>query len=87
MDSGAATLGVKFRYDVAGTINGIRFYKGAGNAGTHMGLLYSSTGTLLGQATFTGETASGWRSGHVDAGGKHCGEYGLHWPPCFRHRD
>jgi Domain of unknown function (DUF4082) len=61
MDSGAATLGVKFRYDVAGTINGIRFYKGAGNAGTHMGLLYSSTGTLLGQATFTGETASGWQ--------------------------
>ena len=35
--------------------------KGAGNAGTHMGLLYSSTGTLLGQATFTGETASGWQ--------------------------
>ena len=61
INSTAATLGLKFRSDVAGVINGIRFYKGAGNAGTHMGLLYSSTGTLLGQATFTGETASGWQ--------------------------
>ena len=61
INSTAATLGVKFRSDVAGVINGIRFYKGAGNTGAHMGLLYSSTGTLLGQATFTGETASGWQ--------------------------
>jgi hypothetical protein len=55
------TLGLKFRSDVAGTITGIRFYKGAGNNGTHIGLLYSSTGTLLGQATFSGETESGWQ--------------------------
>ena len=61
INSSAATLGLKFRSDVAGVINGIRFYKGAGNTGTHMGLLYSSTGTLLGQVTFTGETASGWQ--------------------------
>ena len=61
INSTAATLGVKFRSDVAGVINGIRFYKGAGNTGTHEGLLYSSTGTQLGQATFTGETASGWQ--------------------------
>ena len=61
INSTAATLGLKFRSDVAGVINGIRFYKGAGNTGTHEGLLYSSTGTLLGQATFTGETASGWQ--------------------------
>ena len=54
-------MGVKFRSDVAGTITGIRFYKGAGNNGTHIGLLYTATGTLLGQVTFTGETASGWQ--------------------------
>src|SRR2546427_2086622 len=36
-------------------------YKGAGNNGTHIGLLYSSTGTPLAQATFSGETASGWQ--------------------------
>jgi uncharacterized repeat protein (TIGR01451 family) len=58
---GAATLGVKFRSDANGTISGIRFYKGAGNNGTHMGLLYNSSGTLLAQATFTNETASGWQ--------------------------
>src|SRR2546427_785477 len=36
-------------------------YKGAGNNGTHIGLLYSTTGTPLAQATFSGETASGWQ--------------------------
>ena len=56
-----ATLGVKFRSDVSGLVTGIRFYKGAGNNGTHIGLFYSSTGTLLAQATFTSETAAGWQ--------------------------
>ena len=60
-DSNPVTLGVKFRADVAGTITGIRFYKGAGNNGAHVGLLYSRTGTLLAQANFTGESASGWQ--------------------------
>ena len=55
------TVGVKFRSDVSGNITGIRFYKGAGNNGTHIGLLYSVSGTLLAQATFSGETASGWQ--------------------------
>ena len=59
--SAAVTLGVKFRSDVGGTISGIRFYKGAGNNGTHTGLLYSSSGALLAQGTFTVETSSGWQ--------------------------
>jgi hypothetical protein len=42
-------------------VTGIRFYKGVGNNGTHTGLLYSSAGTPLAQATFIGETASGWQ--------------------------
>jgi regulation of enolase protein 1 (concanavalin A-like superfamily) len=54
-------LGVKFRSDVAGSITGIRFYKAAANTGTHLGHLWSSTGTLLASATFTGESASGWQ--------------------------
>jgi len=58
---GPVTLGVKFRSDVNGTITAIRFYKGAGNNGTHIGVLYNASGTLLAQATFTGETASGWQ--------------------------
>ena len=41
-------------------ITGIRFYK-ARNTGTHIGSLWSASGTLLASATFTGETASGWQ--------------------------
>ena len=42
-------------------MTGVRFYKGAGNTGSHIGSLWSSTGTLLGRVTFTGETATGWQ--------------------------
>ncbi|MGQ0433019.1 MAG: N,N-dimethylformamidase beta subunit family domain-containing protein, partial [Microthrixaceae bacterium] len=58
-DTNAVELGVKFRADLDGTITGIRFYKGSTNTGTHVGSLWTSTGTLLAQATFTGETATG----------------------------
>ena len=64
VDEGAdnpVELGVKFKSDVAGTIVGIRFYKGTANTGTHIGNLWTSTGTLLGTATFANETASGWQ--------------------------
>ena len=44
-----------------GFVTGLRFYKGPGNTGTHVGNLWTSTGTLLGTVTFTGETASGWQ--------------------------
>lgn len=54
-------LGVKFRSDVAGTVTGIRFYKAGNNTGIHVGNLWSNTGRLLGSATFTGESASGWQ--------------------------
>jgi hypothetical protein len=57
----AVELGVKFRSDVAGSITGIRFYKATANTGTHLGNLWSSAGTLLASATFTGESASGWQ--------------------------
>jgi YVTN family beta-propeller protein len=60
-DAGSVNLGVKFTADTAGFVNGIRFYKGAANTGTHIGALWSSTGTLLAQATFTNETATGWQ--------------------------
>jgi PKD repeat protein len=60
-DPSSVELGVKFQSDISGKIKGIRFYKGSSNTGTHTGSLWSSTGTLLGQATFTAETASGWQ--------------------------
>jgi hypothetical protein len=54
-------VGVKFQTDTAGWANGVRFYKGAGNGGTHVGDLWSASGQLLASATFTSETASGWQ--------------------------
>ncbi|GEN06030.1 protein of unknown function [Myxococcus fulvus] len=54
-------LGVKFRSDVDGQVKGVRFYKGAGNNGTHVGNLWSATGLNLATATFTNETAVGWQ--------------------------
>ena len=59
-DPNSVELGVKFRSDVSGKIKSIRFYKPSTNTGTHTGSLWTSTGTLLGRATFT-ETASGWQ--------------------------
>jgi hypothetical protein len=57
----AGEYGVKFRADVDGIVTGIRFYKSQANTGTHVGNLWTSSGTRLATATFTGESASGWQ--------------------------
>ena len=61
-DPSAVELGVQFRANANGYITGVRFYKGSMNTGTHVGHLWTSSGTLLGEATFTNETASGWQT-------------------------
>jgi hypothetical protein len=61
-DPSAVQVGVRFSTSVAGTVTGIRFYKGTQNTGTHVGYLWSSTGALLATVTFSGESASGWQS-------------------------
>jgi hypothetical protein len=60
-DAQAIALGMRFKSDTAGYIKAIRFYKAAANTGTHIGSLWSDSGTLLSQVTFTGESASGWQ--------------------------
>ncbi len=60
-DSNAIEVGVKFTSDVSGNVTGVRFYKGSGNVGTHIGNLWSNSGQLLASVTFSGETASGWQ--------------------------
>jgi hypothetical protein len=60
-DSNSVELGVKFYASANGFISGIRFYKGTGNNGTHVGNLWTLGGQLLATATFTNETASGWQ--------------------------
>ncbi len=61
-DSYSYELGVKFESSVSGYITGVRFYKGAGNTGTHIGHLWTASGTLLASATFTNESSSGWQT-------------------------
>jgi hypothetical protein len=60
-DRNAVELGVRFQADVEGVISGIGFYKARTNTGTHVASLWSNTGTLLAQATFHAESASGWQ--------------------------
>jgi hypothetical protein len=55
------SVGTRFRSSVNGFVTGLRFYKGPGNEGTHLGQLWSSSGTLIAEATYTNETASGWQ--------------------------
>ena len=61
-DTGAYEMGVRFTPAVNGTITAVKFYKGAGNTGTHTGSLWSSTGQQLATGTFTNETTSGWQT-------------------------
>ncbi|GII89073.1 hypothetical protein Ssi03_70630 [Sphaerisporangium siamense] len=61
-DTSAVELGVKFTAEMDGKVTGVRFYKGAGNTGTHIGNLWSATGTPLANGTFQNETATGWQT-------------------------
>jgi hypothetical protein len=66
-DTSSGNLGVQFTPSVSGWIAGIRFYKGSGNTGTHVGELWTASGTQLGQVTFTNESASGWQEADFSA--------------------
>src|SRR4029450_10809175 len=66
-DGQAIEVGVKFSVDVPGEITALRFYKGAGNVGTHVGHLWTAAGALLATAPFTSETASGWQEAPLAA--------------------
>jgi len=54
-------LGMKFQSSAPGMITAVRFYKAASETGTHVGNIWSTSGTLLASATFTSETPSGWQ--------------------------
>lgn len=59
-DAQPVELGVRFTTDAPGEVTGVRFWKGAGNTGTHTGTLWGSFGSIT-SVTFTGETGSGWQ--------------------------
>ncbi|WP_260430914.1 DUF4082 domain-containing protein [Nocardioides sp. LS1] len=61
-DPGAVELGLRFIPQVDGFVTGVRFYKGAGNTGSHVGSVWSPAGQRLAQVTFSGESATGWQA-------------------------
>ncbi|KUM41157.1 DUF4082 domain-containing protein [Arthrobacter sp. EPSL27] len=61
-DTSSIELGTAFSVSAAGSATGVRFYKGAGNTGTHVGSLWTAAGERLAQVTFTDETATGWQT-------------------------
>ncbi|MGO7019983.1 DUF4082 domain-containing protein [Rhizobium leguminosarum] len=61
-DANSVELGVKFIASANGQITGLTYYKSAQDTGTHVGSLWTTSGQLLGQATFINETGSGWQT-------------------------
>ena len=51
-----------FTSSVAGTVTGVRFFKGASNGGIHVGNLWTSSGVKLAAGTFASESTSGWQT-------------------------
>jgi hypothetical protein len=66
-DSSAVELGLRFRPSSNGSVVGVRFYKGSGNTGTHVGNLWSTTGAPLASVTFGPETSSGWQTAYFSS--------------------
>ncbi|GAA2150973.1 hypothetical protein GCM10009760_45870 [Kitasatospora kazusensis] len=60
-DPAATTLGVRFTSTLPGVVTGIRFYKGAGNTGVHVGALWDAQGRQLAQVAFAHESDTGWQ--------------------------
>jgi Domain of unknown function (DUF4082)/Fibronectin type III domain/Mo-co oxidoreductase dimerisation domain len=61
-DGSSVEVGMQFTSDTNASITGIRFYKAATNTGTHIGSLWTASGTRLASVTFTNETPSGWQT-------------------------
>ena len=59
---GGIELGTKFISADSGTVTGIKFYKTAGNIGTHTAQLYNYYGAPLATAVCDNETDSGWQT-------------------------
>lgn len=58
-DNNPVNLGMKFQVTSASYVKGLRFYKGEGNTGTHIGALWDASGNKLAEVTFVNETATG----------------------------
>jgi hypothetical protein len=60
---GPAELGTQFVSSRSGAIMALRYYRAAGEAGSHVGRLWDdATGNLLASAAFENESAAGWQT-------------------------
>ncbi|WP_246801505.1 DUF4082 domain-containing protein [Bradyrhizobium genosp. L] len=55
-------VGVKFSSSAAGSITALKFYRSAGDTGSDLLDLWSSTGTKLASVTFSNTSATGWQT-------------------------
>lgn len=62
-DTKAVEVGVRFRSNVAGTIEALRFYRGTGNSSGYVAHLWNSSGTLLAQVSVRDGRIPGWQEG------------------------
>ncbi len=66
-DTAPVTVGTAFEVSEAGFITGMRYYRGAGNVGPHVGTLWGPGEEQLASVVFSGETATGWQTAAFDA--------------------
>ena len=59
-------MGVKIAVTSPVRLTTIRFYKAPTETGSHIGRVWSASGTQLAQTTFTNESASGWQQQTLD---------------------
>ncbi|MBP2447965.1 hypothetical protein JOH51_005473 [Rhizobium leguminosarum] len=62
IDRDSVELGLRFQTTTAGSVEGIRFYKGFYNIGDHVVSLWSANGTLLATGVSVDEPLSGWQT-------------------------
>jgi len=65
--TGGWEVGTVFTTDDTVMVTGVRFYKAAGETGTHTVNIWSSGGTKLAFKTFTSETSSGWQTASINS--------------------
>jgi hypothetical protein len=61
-DAASVEVGVRFTADTAGSLTGVRLFKGPKNPGPHTVSVWSATGTLLATATSVTESTTGWQT-------------------------
>ncbi|MFS2180563.1 DUF4082 domain-containing protein [Rhizobium pisi] len=62
IDRDPVELGLRFQTTTAGSVQGIRFYKGFYNIGDHVVSLWKADGTLLASGVSVDESLSGWQT-------------------------